>query len=226
MSEPLSSHSTERKRSEKPQSGFSMNDSLSFILTDPKADRNLPQDQKHPWFRLFEQGKDLQGRDLNPTLDFLKFARAIGRKQIRPEEDKAPGLTVTFRGIELSPSADNSTYTLKLVGEFNATEVQLTKDDVQNLFDGRMTVWTLTNETSRSTGSTRYIVKTDLKIRLSLENKILKIHSLEGSGTITTIGFLSKETYESAKVQLGNPKGIGVLFEGRQGELLKLPLIK
>ena len=226
MSETASSHLPEHKRPLKQPSGYSMGDSVSLILTDPNTAKHLSPEEKHPWFRLFDQGKDSKDRDLNSTLEFLKLARSFGKTKIRPDEDKAPGLIVTFRGIELTPNADRATYTLRLLGEFNASEVLLTAEQTHSLFAGKMTQWELTSETSRSTGSTRYIVKTDLAIRLSMENKILKIYSMQGTGTITTIGFLSKETYVSPKVQLGDPDGIGVLFEGRPGPLPQLPLIK
>jgi len=219
-------HQSRISRPERETSGYHFGDSIRFVLTDPKSSNTTTEEERHPWIRLFEGGKDSADRDLKSTLDFLKLARSLGKKKIRPDEDNAPGLIVTFRGFELNPNPDNKTYTLKLYGEFNATEVQLSEDEIQSLLAGRVTQWELSSQTSRSTGSTRYQVKTDLKMKLSLEKRILKIHSLEGTGTITTIGFLSTETYVSPAVKLESSNPLGTLFEGKAGELPPLPTIK
>ena len=171
-------------------------------------------------------GKDQDERDLQPTLDFLKWARAMGKEKIRPKEDEAPGLILTFRGLELAPNPRKKGYTLKLFGEFNASEFDLTEDQVKNLFDGNLTEWEISNETSRSTGFTRYKIKTDLKIRMTLSDKTLKIHSLQGKGTISTSDLRSKETYHSDPVSIGNPKSLDSLWVGTPGALPSLPVIK
>jgi len=207
-------------------SGFAFGETLSIVLTDPLQKDSLSIEEKHPWIRLFENGKDVTNRDLQSTLDVLKLARSLGRTKIQPEEDKAPGLIITFRGIELTPNSDPKGYTLKLVGEFNSTEFQIDNSQMKSLFEGKLTTWDLSSETNRSTGATRYIVKTQLKLRLTLENQVLKIHSLEGGGRITTVGFSSRETFISPAINLGNPSGFGTLYEGKVGTLPKLPIIK
>lgn len=220
------SHGAVPERPVKSPSGFNFGESLSLVLTDPNQKVASTAEERHPWIKLFDNGKDIEGRDLQSTLDFLKLVRSVGRKKIRPDDDKAPGLIITFRGIELTPKADSKSYILKLVGEFNSTEFQLDESQMRSLFDGKLTNVNLTSETTRSTGPIRYIIKTQLKLRLSLENQVLKIHSLEGGGSITTVSFTSKETYNSPIVSLGNSQSLGTLYEGRTGELPKLPTIK
>jgi len=222
----LGVHEAPAERPLQNASGFTFGESLSLVLTDPNLKESKKIEEKHPWIRLFENGKDTLQRDLQSTLDFLKLARSVGRKKIRPDDDRAPGLILTFRGLVLTPNLDKKSYTLKLVGEFNSTEFQLDETQMKSLFDGKVTTLNLASESSRSTGPTRYIINTNLKLRMSLENQTLKIHSLEGGGSITTVSFTSKETYKSPAISLGDPKGLGVLYEGKPGELPKLTIIK
>jgi hypothetical protein len=226
VSGEIGSHEVSPERPIKSLSGFNFGEALTLVLVDPNQKAAATPEERHPWIKLFENGKDINSRDLQSTLDFLKLARSMGRKKIRPDADKAPGLIITFRGIELTPNADSKGYTLKLVGEFNSTEFQLDESQMRNLFAGKLTTWDLTSETSRTTGPIRYIIKTQLKLRLSLENQALKVHSLEGGGSITSVTFTNKETYTSPMVSLGNSQGMGTLYEGRPGVLPKLPTIK
>lgn len=155
--------------------------------------------------RLYDGGKDKSGKDANSTLNFLKWAR--GKSKIRPEEDVKPGLILIMRGFKLTPNKDGKTYTLLFLGEFNATRVVLSEETMRNLFAGKQVTWEIKGLTSKTTGVTRYNIETNVTVRVALEGDQLKLFSLDGTGSIETIGFSSKEKYISPTIQLGNPKG-------------------
>jgi len=181
---------------------------LAFRFT---LDEKDTETTKLPFFRVFPDGKDKQGRDASSSLATLKLAR--GESKLYKAEDAKPGLIVVLRRIVLVPLPSGD-YRAILEGEFNAVQTRIAKDTMDKLLAGETTDLVIHSETTKGIRPVAFKVSASTRLRVAIKNDRMLCYGVEGGTTITHYGLLRDSTYESEPVSLEPEKDSQPVFIG------------
>jgi hypothetical protein len=183
---------------------------LAFVFEH--ADEAKAKTETLPYFRVFPDGKDKNGKNATRSLATLKLGR--GESKLYKDEDNKPGLIVVLRRIVLIPQ-ENGDHTAILEGEFNAVKTVLTKKTMDQLFSGKVTDLVFESESTKGVRPVAFTIKAKTRFRAALKNGDLVFYGGEGASTVKHYALTGTYTYESDPVSLGPDDNTEPVYLGR-----------
>lgn len=180
------------------------------------ADPELAKLGKHPYFRVFPDGKDKKGSDASGTLGTLKSAR--GESKLYTKEDREPGLIVVLRRVVFVPQASGD-YRALLEGEYNAVQTVIAKETIAKLLAGETTELVFASEATKGVRPLAFTIKATTTMRAALRDGQLHIFGGEGASTITHYALLGNYVYESDPVPLAPADNRDPVYIGRAAKV-------